>query len=110
MHYSTIAVSLLASLAAASPLAKRADRGSYTVGGLGARKSAIRAAGGDSLDLAIAMLETDNMGTDYTYGDGKSGDSANFGVFKQNWFMLYTCSSVFSGQGSGDWKNGAKLK
>ena len=37
---------------------KRADRGSYTVSGLGSRKSAVLSAGGNTLDLAIAMLET----------------------------------------------------
>jgi hypothetical protein len=39
-------------------MAKRADRGSYTVSGLGSRKQAILNAGGNTLDLAIAMLET----------------------------------------------------
>ncbi len=49
-------------------ITKRADRGSYTVGGLGSRKQAILGAGGNTLDLAIAMLETERMTTDYTYG------------------------------------------
>lgn len=57
--------------------------GMYTVGGLGARKKAVQSAGGSSLDLAIAMLETDGMTTNYAYGDNKSQDSANFGIFKQ---------------------------
>jgi hypothetical protein len=39
-------------------MTKRADRGSYTVSGLGQRKQAILNAGGNTLDLAIAMLET----------------------------------------------------
>lgn len=47
---------------------KRDDRGSYTVWGLGARKQAILNAGGNTLDIAIAMLETENMKTDYAYG------------------------------------------
>jgi hypothetical protein len=34
------------------------DRGHYTVSGLGARKQAILNAGGNTQDLAIAMLET----------------------------------------------------
>jgi hypothetical protein len=34
------------------------DSGSYTVPGLGVRKQAIIKSGGNSLDLAIAMLET----------------------------------------------------
>lgn len=55
----------------------------YTYSGLGSRKQAVRNAGGSSLDLAIAMLETEGMNTNYAYGDNKSGDSANFGIFKQ---------------------------
>ena len=35
-----------------------ADTGSYTVSGLGARKKQITNAGGTTLDLAIAMMET----------------------------------------------------
>lgn len=53
--------SVLALGALADPSAqmdKRADRGSYTVPGLGQRKQAILNAGGNTLDLAIAMLET----------------------------------------------------
>lgn len=50
--------------------------------------------------LAEAMLETENMGTDYAYGDtyyakgqpvsgsGKSGDAANFGACKWNVYEL----------------------
>lgn len=34
------------------------DRGNYTVAGLGARKSEVLGAGGTTMDLAIAMLET----------------------------------------------------
>ena len=43
----------------ATALAARQDsNGSYTVPGLGVRKQAILGAGGNTLDLAIAMLET----------------------------------------------------
>lgn len=38
--------------------ARDGDRGQYTVPGLGARKKAILKAGGNTQDLAIAMLET----------------------------------------------------
>lgn len=34
------------------------DRGSYAVDGLGTRKQAVLDAGGNAMDLAIAMLET----------------------------------------------------
>ncbi|CAH0025055.1 unnamed protein product [Clonostachys rhizophaga] len=87
------------------------DRGSYTVAGLGTRKQAVLTAGGNTLDLAIAMLETENMGTDYAYGDKKTYDSANFGIFKQNWGMLRVCGSRagFVGKTSSQWNDGAKL-
>ncbi|KAH8680387.1 hypothetical protein BGZ61DRAFT_395717 [Ilyonectria robusta] len=95
----------------ALPGANAADRGSYTVSGLGTRKQAILKAGGNTLDLAIAMLETDNMGTDYVYGDAKTLDSANFGIFKQNWGMLRVCASRagFAGKSESQWNDGAKL-
>jgi hypothetical protein len=52
-------LAILGTLAAPSdPINKRADRGSETVWGLGQRKQAILNAGGNTLDLAIAMLET----------------------------------------------------
>ncbi|KAJ5589074.1 hypothetical protein N7537_011752 [Penicillium hordei] len=72
-----------------------ADRGQSTIAGLGARKQEILKAGGNTRDLAISMLETNNMNTDYTYGDGKSGDGTNFGIFKQNWYMLRHSASEF---------------
>ncbi|BCS21530.1 glycoside hydrolase family 134 protein [Aspergillus puulaauensis] len=85
------------------------DRGNYTVSGLGARKQEITAAGGTSQDLSIAMLETDGMTTDYTYGDGKTGDATNFGIFKQNWMMLRTSTSQFEGLAVADVDQGAVL-
>lgn len=44
------------------------DRGHEIISGLGARKQAVVDAGGNTRDLAIAMLETTKMTTDYTYG------------------------------------------
>ncbi|KAJ5415470.1 hypothetical protein N7465_004165 [Penicillium sp. CMV-2018d] len=85
------------------------DRGTEIVSGLGARKQAVVAAGGNTRDLAIAMLETKKMSTDYTYGDGKSGDGTNFGIFKQNWYILRHSASEFLGQTVGDVANGAIL-
>jgi hypothetical protein len=158
MHLSNLFALALAATAMAAPasdaatpaLEKRQDRGSYTVGGLGSRKQAILNAGGNTLDLAIAMLEDERMSTGYAYGmeptpsvtpdpercqylpglfapestpnwklinthfqgDNKSGDAANFGVFKQNWGMLRVCGSRagFQGQSTSQWNNGAKLK
>ncbi|GAA1790200.1 hypothetical protein GCM10009682_10300 [Luedemannella flava] len=83
--------------------------GSYTVSGLGNRKTQVRNAGGNVLDLAVAMLETDTMRANYAYGDNKSGDAANFGIFKQNWLMIRTACSQFRGQSASQYNNGAAL-
>lgn len=90
-------------------LVAAADRGSYIVPGLGKKKQAILRSGGGIWDIAIAMLENDHLSTDYPYGDNKSGDSANFGIFKQNWFMLRTSTSQFKGQSTAEWNHGAVL-
>ncbi len=87
----------------------RTSCGSYPVSGLGSRKQQILNAGGTTLDIAIAMLESRNMGTDYAYGDSKTNDAANFGIFKQNWGMLRTSCSYFQGQSERQWNNGAVL-
>ncbi|KAG8746749.1 hypothetical protein FRC10_003732 [Ceratobasidium sp. 414] len=92
---------VLAPLVAAAPMKR--NTGSYTVSGLGNRKKAVTAAGGTDLDLAIAMMETENMQATYTYGDGKTGDSFNAasrGIFKQNWYMLRSATSRYRGQSS----------
>ena len=52
----------------------------------------------------------DNMQTNYAYGDNKQNDSANFGIFKQNWIMLRSACSKFKGQTQSQWNNGAALK
>lgn len=65
MHFTSVfTVFSLAAAAFAAP----GDRGHYTVSDLGARKQAILNAGGNTLDLAIAMLEDEHMQTDYNYG------------------------------------------
>jgi hypothetical protein len=83
--------------------------GSYTISGLGARKQQVLQAGANTLDLAVAMLETNTMQANYTYGDGKTGDSANFGIFKQNWYMLRTSVPQYEPYGSSAWNAGAAL-
>jgi hypothetical protein len=52
------------------------------------------------------------MTIDYTYGDGKTQDAANFGLFKQNWGMLRVCATRYglAGQPESSWNNGALLK
>lgn len=53
-----------------------------------------------------------NLFSNNLQGDGKTGDAANFGLFKQNWGMLRVCASraQFAGQVASSWNNGAKLK
>ena len=86
-----------------------AQCGSETIAGLGARKQQVLGAGGTVLDLAVAMLETKPMLANYQYGDNKSGDAANFGIFKQNWLMIRSACSQFAGQAESSWNNGAAL-
>ncbi|KAI8604834.1 hypothetical protein EDD21DRAFT_332771 [Dissophora ornata] len=107
---------LLAAAVVAAPVEKSlngkratADRGSYTVSGLGARKKAVLSNGGDTLAMAVAMLETEKMSTNYTYGDGKTGDSGNFGIFKQNWLMIRQAVPQYSKYTGAQWNAGAAL-
>ncbi|KAF8059827.1 hypothetical protein FPV67DRAFT_339557 [Lyophyllum atratum] len=119
MRFSAIAslLAVLPALVASTPVHEGVEvesrtlgqTGSYMVSGLGARKKQLIACGANELDLAIAMLETERMSTDYTYGDGKTYDSANFGVFKQNWGMLRQSVSRYSGKSAADYNTGAEL-
>jgi len=72
MKPQTLFLSLIgAASVTAAPLAietRADDRGSYEVSGLGSRKQEILKAGGSTLDIAIAMLESDTMQADYAYG------------------------------------------
>ncbi|KAI9306216.1 hypothetical protein BJ944DRAFT_160285 [Cunninghamella echinulata] len=85
------------------------NRGNYTVNGLGKRKQEILNNGGGIWDISIAMLETENLGTDYKYGDNKTYDAANFGIFKQGWFMLRTSVEEFKQYTKDDYNEGAIL-
>ncbi|KAJ5184608.1 hypothetical protein N7491_007521 [Penicillium cf. griseofulvum] len=108
-------MALVSAVVAASPMTDfkkivtRADRGSEVSPGIADRKKAILGAGGNTRDLAIAMLETNTMTSDYTYGDGKTGDGTNFGIFKQNWYMLRTSASEFLDESTEQVKDGAIL-
>ena len=79
-----------------------ASCGCYTVSGLGTNKTAYKNAGASQYFLASAMLETEKMSTNYTYGDGKTGDSFNAGACKANWYAARnayyksTCVSCYS--------------
>ncbi len=83
--------------------------GSYSIPGLGARKQQILKAGASTLDLAVAMLETNTMQATYASGDGKTMDAANFGIFKQDWYMLRSVCSRFLGLTSSQYLAGALL-
>lgn len=84
-----------------------------TVPNLHAKKKAILSSGGNVLDMAVAMLETGNMDAtpsrSYPYGDGKTGDAANFGIFKQNWFMIRTSVSQYANPTASQYQAGAAL-
>lgn len=81
--------------------------GSYTISNYHNNKNAALSAGANSAEFAIGMLETDSMSSNYTYGDGKSGDAANFGFMKNNWYMYRQSVSNFRGQSSSQYNNGA---
>lgn len=69
--------------------------GPGTYPGLHARKALLMGAGGTLLDMAVAMLETETMTADYPDRDGKPpGDSACFGIFKQNWHYIRTSGAM----------------
>jgi hypothetical protein len=86
----------LANAASSTPTVAIPNHACYTQPGTAAQKQAILAAGGTSLDLAIAMEETSNLTVDYAYGDNKTNDSTNFGLFKQNWYMIRTSVSQYA--------------
>ncbi|MBP0455767.1 hypothetical protein J5Y04_40540 [Kitasatospora sp. RG8] len=47
------------------------------------------------------MLETDTVTAAYSYGENKSGDAADFGMFEQNGPMPRSACGTFAGQGAG---------
>jgi hypothetical protein len=77
MKFSAITSALLVAGASAAAvpakLQARQDSGSYNIPGLGARKQQVTAAGANSFDLAIAMLETDNMDTNVSTHPSSTG-------------------------------------
>lgn len=61
LSFAVLAIIFLMAFAgpeSAASFPKRAESGSYTVPGLGARKEEITAAGAANVDMAVAMLET----------------------------------------------------
>jgi hypothetical protein len=87
-----------------------ADRGAYTIAGLSQRKQALLGAGGTTHDMAIAMLETEHMSAaEYPYGDSKQSDSANFGIFRQNWHMIRNSVPQYSSATAANYSWGSAL-
>lgn len=86
-----------------------ANCGTEQVNGLGDRKKQLLGAGANQLDLAVAMLETNDLRAGYAYGDNKRDDAANFGIFKQNWGMIRASCGQFAGKRESDWNAGAVL-
>lgn len=54
--------------------------------------------------------ETSAAANIHTLGDGKSGDGTNFGIFKQNWYILRNSASQFMGSTVDQVSDGAILK
>ncbi|KAL8961576.1 MAG: hypothetical protein Q9193_001892 [Seirophora villosa] len=72
--------------------------------GTAAAKQKLLAAGAQSVDIAIAMLENGCAFTAaYPAGNGKGPDAAELGVYRNNWHMLRTHCDLFSGAGVSDW-------
>ncbi|KAL8709886.1 MAG: hypothetical protein Q9220_005502 [cf. Caloplaca sp. 1 TL-2023] len=56
--------------------------------------------------MAIAMLENGCAFTGaFSIGNGKSMDSAEIGVYRNNWYMLRSYCSHFQGAAPEDWQN-----
>jgi hypothetical protein len=72
---------------------------------IGTKWAIKNATGGDTLALAIAMLETSDLRSGYPFGDvttdkyPKTGDAANFGIYKMNWYMIQQLRSATNGTG-----------
>lgn len=82
-----------------------------------ARKQQLRSEGATARDLAIAIMETGcaMSGTAYPLGDlmpngqPKTDDSANFGLFKNNWGNIRQYCDGFKGKAQSDWNQGQSL-
>lgn len=63
--------------------------------------------------IMLTVNHSSDMETShYPYGDAKTYDAANFGLFKQNWGQLRVCASRygFVGKSESQWNDGALLK
>src|SRR5690606_6612767 len=82
-----------------------ADCGCTWVDGIAERKQAITAAGASIDFLASAMMETDDLTTNYPRGDNKSGDAFNAGLCKQNLAMIRSCHPAIQSESQAEVMN-----
>ncbi|KAG8527893.1 uncharacterized protein KY384_006809 [Bacidia gigantensis] len=101
-----------------SPEVKPFKCGDHTV----QRKKALNALGADAWDLSITMQETGCDMTSYNkqyypfgdwnaaHSDTKKGDSANFSIFKLNWYQIrtYAKDSKYYKKPESDWETAGK--
>ncbi|KAI4251807.1 MAG: hypothetical protein LQ352_004653 [Teloschistes flavicans] len=74
--------------------------------GAAAGKQALIGSGATSTDIAIAMLENGcAFHAAFPAGNNKADDSAELGVYRNNWYMLRTYCNRFQGASPGDWYN-----
>lgn len=98
MKFSLFSIALLGAGASAAAIPEqaspvdiqaRADSGSYTIAGLGTRKKQVTAAGASTFNLAVAMLETEKMTADYTYGRFTAAVAAEASTYRGKNRKLY---------------------
>ncbi|KAL8628368.1 hypothetical protein Q9189_005912 [Teloschistes chrysophthalmus] len=74
--------------------------------GAATAKQALVGAGATTVDVAIAMLENGcAFQAAFAAGNNKVDDSAELGVYRNNWYMLRTYCSRFQGASASDWFN-----
>ncbi|KAL8897188.1 MAG: hypothetical protein Q9207_007337 [Kuettlingeria erythrocarpa] len=72
--------------------------------GTAAAKKALLNAGAQTVDIAIAMLENGcAFHAAFSAGNNKKDDSAELGVYRNNWHMIRTHCDGFKGAGPGEW-------
>jgi Stigma-specific protein, Stig1 len=78
--------------------------------GFATRKQQIFAtAGASQYFLASAMMETNTLTSNYTLGDGKTGDSFNAGICKQNWGMIRRCHPAWNALSAGQFSTSTAM-
>ncbi|KAL8887129.1 MAG: hypothetical protein Q9205_005915 [Flavoplaca limonia] len=74
--------------------------------GTAGAKQILLDAGAEPMDIAIAMLENGcAFKAAFTIGNNKVDDSAEIGVYRNNWHMLRDHCDHFAGAGPSEWKS-----